>query len=296
MSNLAEAIGESYDLEPPIVERLEFSYKEYVGRIGNKRTVVLNDDKVVRGLIRASEDPAAPPRPLLIDDVCMKVRMKIGDKVEKDCSCDSTYMLSAMERVGAAIREKFSWIPADEKCYIIMDNAGGHGTDAAIEEYTQMLLTDFNIEIIHQVPRSPYTNLLDLGVWCSLQATVEKMHYQKRTDLEALVNSVYEAWDANSTGTGLSVVIGKVWNRLGNVLSLIFEGKGSNNLVEQKRGKRFRNLDMPPSFYRTTTEDATGETPDEPIAAPTTATNGHLTLDLTLDEEDSDDDSVLDEY
>ena len=122
-----------------------------------------------------------------------------------------------------------------------MDNAGGHGTDATIEQYKKMLLDDFNIELIHQVPRSPYTNLLDLGVWCSLQSTVEKMQYQKRTD-------VYEAWNTSFTVTGLDSVIGKVWNRLSNVLVLILEGNGSNNLVEKKRGKKFYNLDMPADF------------------------------------------------
>ena len=48
-----------------------------------------------------------------------------------------------------------------------------------------------------------YTNLLDLGVWCSLQSTVEKMQYQKRTDVDTLVSSVYEAWNTSSTVTGL---------------------------------------------------------------------------------------------
>ena len=55
-----------------------------------------------------------------------------------------------------------------------MDNAGGHGTDDAISEYTARLRDVYNITIIHQVPRSPFTNVLDLGVWCSLQARVEK--------------------------------------------------------------------------------------------------------------------------
>ena len=174
--------------------------------------------------------------------------------------------------------------PRSERCYIVMDNAGGHGTDATIEQYKKMLLDGTNIELIHQVPRSPYTNLLDLGVWCSLQSTVEKMQYQKRTDVDALVSLVYEAWNTSSTVTGLDSVIGKVWNRLSNVLVLILEGNGSNNLVEKKRGKKFYNLDMPADFLRR-------PAPEQPIA-PNIGANDQPFYDLVLDEEESDDDSA----
>ena len=75
-----------------------------------------------------------------------------------------------------------------------MDNAGGHVTKAAIKAYTKMLKERYNVVIIQQVPRSPYTNLLDLGVWCSLQSNVEKKHYTKRTDVHALVSSVKHVW------------------------------------------------------------------------------------------------------
>ena len=36
----------------------------------------------------------------------------------------------------------------------------------------------------------------------------------------------------------------KVFNRLKNVLVLIVEGNGGNELVESKGGKKFRNLDL----------------------------------------------------
>ena len=73
-----------------------------------------------------------------------------------------------------------------------------------------MLKEVFNIEVVMQVLRSPYTNLLDLGAWCSLQAAVKKEHYMKRTDVSALVDSVEKAWDGGS----IDEAIGKVWGRL----------------------------------------------------------------------------------
>mgnify|MGYP006063385801 CR=1 FL=1 len=100
-----------------------------------------------------------------------------------------------------------------------MDNAGGHGTDEAIKEYTTSLLDKYKIEIIFQVPRSPYSNVLDLGVWCSLQSRVEKEHYMKRCEVQALVNSVNNTWNNGH----LDTVIANVFNRLKKVLVLIIE-------------------------------------------------------------------------
>ena len=96
-----------------------------------------------------------------------------------------------MDGVGESVQKAFNWIPVSRPCFIVMDNAGGHGTDNAIIEHTNVLKEKCNIEIIHQAPRSPHIDLLDLGVWCSLQAQVEKEHHMKRTDIEASVDSVH---------------------------------------------------------------------------------------------------------
>jgi len=39
--------------------------------------------------------------------------------------------------IAAEIREKMPWIAADQPIYLVMDNAGGHGTGEAREEYTR---------------------------------------------------------------------------------------------------------------------------------------------------------------
>ena len=175
-----------------------------------------------------------------ISNIMLKVRYQEGDIIEKDCSCDSSYMLSAMIRVGKAIREKFHWVPMHEKVYLFIDGAGGHGTNEAINEYDKNLMIDFNIKLVFQVPRTPYSNVLDLGIWCGLQAAVEKTHYMRCCAVEALVRSVYETWEKGE----LNEVITKVFNRLKKVLVLIIEGDGGNELVETKRGKGFCNLDL----------------------------------------------------
>ena len=61
-------------------------------------------------------------------------------------------MLQAMDRVGASISDAYYWISRSEKCYLVMDNAGGHGTREAIEEYVRLLKEKWNVETIFQVP------------------------------------------------------------------------------------------------------------------------------------------------
>ena len=92
-----------------------------------------------------------------------------GSEIETDVSCDSAFMLDTMPDIGAAIREKMPWVPREQPIYLQMDNAGGHGTKAAVDEYTQLLRDRHNVHVIHQSPRSPEVNALDLGLWRSLQ-------------------------------------------------------------------------------------------------------------------------------
>jgi hypothetical protein len=55
-----------------------------------------------------------------------------------------------------------------------MDNAGGHMTREAREEYTIQLLENYNIEIIQQSACSIEVNALDLGIWTSVQCTKQE--------------------------------------------------------------------------------------------------------------------------
>ncbi len=55
-----------------------------------------------------------------------------------------------MPLIGVAIRQQMPFVPQDETIYLVMDNAGGHGTEEAIGQYTRRLQREFNIEIIFQ--------------------------------------------------------------------------------------------------------------------------------------------------
>ena len=165
--------------------------------------------------------------------------MEQGDEIEEDVSCNSSYVEEAMERLGDAARSIFWWVPSGETMFLVMmDNNVGHGTDAAIARYTE-LKHDYNIEIIFQTPRSPFLNLLDLGVWCSVQAKVEARHNGKGYNTKSLARSVEEAWNNDK----LAHVIRKVNTGFLKVLDLVILGRGSNRHVESRRGKDYEKFD-----------------------------------------------------
>ena len=66
------------------------------------------------------------------------------------------------------MRTNYYWVNMNVLLYLLIDNAGGHGADECMKQYTSMLLIEFDIEIMHQVPRSRFSNILDLGVWAGL--------------------------------------------------------------------------------------------------------------------------------
>jgi len=179
--------------------------------------------------------------PLAIGDVSMSVQYEQGKMIEEDVNCGSTFMLNNIRAIGKAICESFHWVLPSEKIYLHMDNAGRHGTIEAIEEYTRILADEYNIDIVHQIPWSPDTNVLDLGIWCCLQWAIDGFMRGCRGDVHALNKGVHEVWSSKD----LSTAFENVWNWLGRVLHLIREDNGGNKLVETKRGKQWSALDVP---------------------------------------------------
>ena len=121
----------------------------------------------------------------------------------------------------------------------MLDNAGGHGSNEAVEKYTEDLKNKYKIEIIQQVPRSPETNVLDLGIWMSLQSAVEKEHRGQKNDANALDKTVMKVW-ANVAEAFLNV-----FGKLPVICNNIKRSRGGNNLVETRRGKRLVSQKLP---------------------------------------------------
>lgn len=56
--------------------------------------------------------------------------------VKVDYSCNFAYMVHTMDQLGKALQATYKWLQANQTIYLVMDNAGGHGSDESIVEYT----------------------------------------------------------------------------------------------------------------------------------------------------------------
>jgi hypothetical protein len=203
VGKLHAAVVETFEMEEDVADHLLSRYETHVGTADNTQKKWLDEgDALIEEVEYRPSGNIKDAAHLGID--CLEIQAlmhhEAGEMVEEDVNCDSQFMLENIRKVGKAMREKLYWVPRPHKCYLVMDNAGGHGTEEVIKKYTDILKTKFHIEIIHQVPCSPKTkNVLDLGIWCSLQLAVDMLMQGKQGDMEALVQGVAAVWDECGT-------------------------------------------------------------------------------------------------
>ena len=184
-------------------------------------------------------------------------------------------MMSHIRDIGRAIRSTYSFLPATHPIFLFMDNAGGHGKTEIKSEYENILKNEFGVIIEWQVPNSPETNMLDLGVWVALQSKVEEIHRGKVLQSNELAISVNQAFDSIS-----SDILSLVHDRWRLVLRLIVSGRGTNEVVEEHRGALNKKL----------------LTPDDlPKIPDSVKLDGYISLSSDS-EDDSDDSSDEDVY
>ena len=236
-AELCDAISEFYGLSEFVSERLELYFLDYKSngdeKTGNSKYRVIRANQVISSMKRYKPNCNNLEESVQLKDVNIAVRYQDGDEVTKDVSCDSKWMLESMGEVAEAIRAAHHWIPADQIIYLVMDNAGGHGTDEAVNQYTKKLLDDHKIKIVQQVPRSPETNVLDLGIWMSLQAAVEREHRSRCCDANALDETVVTVWKDVASVSAFT----NVFEKLPIIYANIKNCRGGNDTVESNRGK-----------------------------------------------------------
>ena len=179
-------------------------------------------------------------RGLTLKDIHLRVNVPKNTTVQRDVNCDSQFMLDSMQEIGTSIRDAYSFLPQSTPIYLFMDNAGGHGKNDCKEQYVEYLKEHFNIIIEWQVPHSPETNLLDLGVWMATQSHTEYLHKRKVMQADSLADSVTAAYEEINGN-----ILESVHKRWKLVLELIIAGKGSNNLVESARGLKVNLASLP---------------------------------------------------
>ena len=125
-------------------------YSTYNSTGSSKRTNYLRNQQLM-GDLGMRTDKEGKAVPITLDDLNLVVKIQAGESYEVDVTCDSEFMIRTIPEVGVTLREQYYWVPDEDPIYLVMDNAGGHGTDNAKEVYTRKLL-EFNVQIIWQVP------------------------------------------------------------------------------------------------------------------------------------------------
>jgi hypothetical protein len=183
--DLKESIADIYDLDEDTEERLVLQYHLPVGNQGKTQCNYITSDSI--RLTRESIERF---------QYKLMVRFEKGDERTVDCSCDSDFMLKMMPQVGNAIRQRYreNGVSDDVEIILVMDNAGGHGKNDVVEKYKRDLLRDYNVRIWHQQPRTPESNMLDLGVWMHVQSKVKEEHFGMRVHRDVLWKTMQDAW------------------------------------------------------------------------------------------------------
>ena len=78
-------------------------------------------------------------RSLTLDDLTLHILVKKGTVVKHDITCNSKFMLDALNEIGTSIRQSYHWVSFETPIYLFMDNAGGHGTKEAKDEFVRSL-------------------------------------------------------------------------------------------------------------------------------------------------------------
>ena len=134
IAELSQLMVEFFHLDDDVAEALCFRYETQVG--GQRRMVELLANETLEGkIVRTLQGE----RELTIDDVDLSCYYPQGTVVEREVNCNSQFMLRILPEIAREIRESYHWMPPNERIYLVMDNAGGHGTREAREQYTRQL-------------------------------------------------------------------------------------------------------------------------------------------------------------
>jgi hypothetical protein len=103
------------------------------------------------------------------------------------------FMKMVEENVIPAIKEKCSWA---KKVIVQIDSAGGHRVGESVEYLNRLSPW---IKFRTQPTRSPDCNVLDLGIWNSMNKSVRQVKYDRKSDLsmtQRIINSVNDMWES----------------------------------------------------------------------------------------------------
>ena len=223
-------IGEYYDLSDDVTSHLSLLYESHTSTGRSKKverfdTGLLLDDRVY-------VDSCGICHPVCLDQLKLSKHIPRGSVVQVDTYCDSSFMLSQVRPIGREIRDKYHWVPMTTPIYLVLDNAGGHGTTDTKKAFMRILRRKYNIVSKWQVPNSSDSNMLDLGAWATIQSQVEEHHCKHVMCNNVLAESAKYAFQHMLDSDKLL----NIYHCCCKVLHLILKIHGGNELVESCRG------------------------------------------------------------
>ena len=138
------------------------------------------------------------------------------------------FVLLCKDNLIPAMEAKLKWA---KKIEVQMDSAGGHKINTSVDElnsYCQSKSKWKKICFVTQPTRSPDLNVLDLGIWNSLQSGVPTVKYDKNSDVqmhERITAEVMRMWDAYDATTKLT----KIFRTLTLIYNAVIRAKGRND-------------------------------------------------------------------
>ena len=135
--------------------------------------------------------------------------------------------------IGDAINNEWPRKDIEKTIRIQMDNATPHISEDDPEWIAAKSRWSFNIVLVRQPPQSPDCNVLDLGLWTSIQALQRKepIIINARTEFE-LVRAVQKSFIKLPATT-----IDSCWETLTNILREIHANNGGNRFVTPRKRK-----------------------------------------------------------
>ena len=183
-----------------------------------------------------------------------------GEEVLRTVAANKESMRQLTILVGNKIHKLWPTEDIGKTIHIQMDNASPHVTEDDPEWIeAKQRWPQFNIVLVRQPPQSPDTNVLDLGLWNSVQSIQKKrtpMMINARTELE-LVRAVKHAWHDMPMET-----VASAWVTLTNVLREIRDNDGGNRFKTPRKRKYASMIER--GDYSVDEHDDDEETETEP--------------------------------
>jgi hypothetical protein len=125
-----------------------------------------------------------------------------------------------------AMVEKLKWA---KKIEVQMDSAGGHKIKSSVNELNTYCQSMFKkISFVTQPTRSPDLNVLDLGIWNSLQSGVPTIKYDKAAEEpmnQRIIEKVEHMWDNYDGFAKLT----KIFRTLTLIYNAVIKAEGRND-------------------------------------------------------------------